>query len=160
MKLTKLFGKSQLDEMQEHTLLTIESRGFWLIWWLLLAVLLGEWLFGYTMRETLGIFIVFMISCAYTLTACLRAGIWSRTMKANSRTNVLCSLAGAAVIAVFTFLKMSVYDAPLTILLVCAAVAAGITFVLTFALLQLCNAAYRKRHAQLENEPEKGETEK
>lgn len=159
MKLTKIFGKSHLDEMQEHTLLTIESRGFWLIWWLLLAVLLGEWLLGFTMRETLGIFLVFMIGCVYTVAACLRAGIWGRTLNANTGTNVMCSLAGAAVIAVFTFLKMSVYDAPLAILLVCAAIAAGVTFVLTFIMLQLCSAAYRKRHEQLENEMEKEDNE-
>ena len=42
MKLANLFGKNQLDEMQEHTMLTIESRGFWLVWSLLLVVLLYE----------------------------------------------------------------------------------------------------------------------
>lgn len=41
MKLAQLFGKNQLDEMQERTMLTIESRGFWLVWSLLLVVLLG-----------------------------------------------------------------------------------------------------------------------
>ena len=41
MKLANLFGKNQLDEMQEHTMLTIEIRGFWLVWSLLLVVLLG-----------------------------------------------------------------------------------------------------------------------
>ena len=43
MKLAQLFGKNQLDEMQERTMLTIESRGFWLVWSLLLVVLLGVW---------------------------------------------------------------------------------------------------------------------
>ena len=42
MKLAQFFGKNQLDEMQERTMLTIESRGFWLVWSLLLVVLLGE----------------------------------------------------------------------------------------------------------------------
>ena len=42
MKLAQLFGKNQLDEMQERTMLTIESRGFWLVWSLLLVVLLVE----------------------------------------------------------------------------------------------------------------------
>ena len=37
MKLAQLFGKNQLDEMQERTMLTIESRGFWLVWSLLLV---------------------------------------------------------------------------------------------------------------------------
>ena len=78
MKLAQLFGKNQLDEMQERTMLTIESRGFWLVWSLLLVVLLGEGLLGFTMREMAGTWAVFMISCVYIVAACLRAGIWSR----------------------------------------------------------------------------------
>lgn len=54
MKLAQFFGKNQLDEMQERTMLTIESRGFWLVWSLLLVVLLGEGLLGFTMREMAG----------------------------------------------------------------------------------------------------------
>ena len=51
MKLAQFFGKNQLDEMQERTMLTIESRGFWLVWSLLLVVLLGEGLLGFTMQS-------------------------------------------------------------------------------------------------------------
>ena len=61
MKLAQFFGKNQLDEMQERTMLTIESRGFWLVWSLLLVVLLGEELLGFTMREMAGTWAVFMI---------------------------------------------------------------------------------------------------
>ena len=57
MKLAQLFGKNQLDEMQERTMLTIERRGFWLVWSLLLVVLLVEGLLGFTMREmAIGVF--------------------------------------------------------------------------------------------------------
>ena len=62
MKLVQFFGKNQLDEMQERTMLTIESRGFWLVWSLLLVVLLGEGLLGFTMREMAGTWAVFMLS--------------------------------------------------------------------------------------------------
>ena len=73
MKLAQLFGKNQLDEMQERTMLTIESRGFWLVWSLLLVVLLGEGLLGFTMREMAGTWAVFMIGCVYIVVACLPA---------------------------------------------------------------------------------------
>ena len=159
MKLTKLFGKNQLDEMQEHTMLTIESRGFWLVWSLLLVVLLVEGILGFTAREMAGTWAVFMISCAYITVACLRAGLWSRNIKATTGANLVGSLIAAAVIGVFTFIKMSAHDAPLSILLVCAGIAAGITFVLTLVVLQLCSAAYKKRHEQLENESDKEENE-
>ena len=120
MKLAQFFGKNQLDEMQERTMLTIESRGFWLVWSLLLVVLLGEGLLGFTMREMAGTWAVFMIG-------------------------------------VFVFIKMSAYDAPLSIMLVGASIAAGTTFVLALVVLQLCSAVYKKRHEQLENEFDKEE---
>ena len=69
MKLAQLFGKNQLDEMQERTMLTIESRGFWLVWSLLLVVLLGEGLLGFTMREMAGTWAVFGAAALKTLPA-------------------------------------------------------------------------------------------
>ena len=159
MKLTKFFGKNQLDEMQERTMLTIESRGFWLVWSLLLVVLLVEGILGFTAREMAGTWAVFMIGCVYIVVACLRAGLWSRNIKATIGANLVGSLIAGVVIGVFTFIKMSAYDAPLSILLVGAGIAAGITFVLALVALQLCCAAYKKRHEQLESEIEKEEKE-
>ena len=157
MKLAQFFGKNQLDEMQERTMLTIESRGFWLVWSLLLVVLLGEGLLGFTMREMAGTWAVFMIGCVYIVAACLRAGLWSRRIKNNTGTNVLFSLAGAAVVGVFVFVRMSAFDMPLAIHLACAAIAAGFTFALALAALLLCGAAYNKRHEELEKEADKEE---
>ena len=157
MKLAQFFGKNQLDEMQERTMLTIESRGFWLVWSLLLAVLLGEGMLGFTMREMAGTWAVFMIGCVYIVSACLRAGLWSRRIKNNTGTNVLFSLAGAAVVGVFVFVRMSAFDMPLAIHLACAAIAAGFTFALALAALLLCGAAYNKRHEELEKEADKEE---
>ena len=138
-------------------MLTIESRGFWLVWSLLLAVLLGEGMLGFTMREMAGTWVVFMIGCVYIIAACLRAGLWSRRIKNNTGTNVLLSLVGAAAIGVFTFVRMSAFDVPLAIHLACAAIAAGFTFALTLAALLLCGAAYNKRHEELEKEADKEE---
>ena len=70
---------------------------------------------------------------------------------------MLFSLAGAAVIGDFTFVRMSAFDVPLAIHLACAAIAAGTTFVLALVVLQLCSAVYKKRHEQLENEFDKEE---
>ena len=39
MKQNIFSKKNQLDEMQEQTLRKIESRGFWLMWWGLFAVM-------------------------------------------------------------------------------------------------------------------------
>ena len=92
MILAQLFVKNQLDEMQERTMLTIESRGFWLVWSLLLVVLLVEGLLGFTLREMAGTWAVFMISCVYIVAACLRAGLWSRNINATIGANLVGSL--------------------------------------------------------------------
>ena len=138
-------------------MLTIESRGFWLVWSLLLVVLLVEGILGFTAREMAGTWAVFMIGCAYIVAACLRTGLWSRNIKAAIGANLVGSLIAGVVIGVFTFIKMSAYDAPLSIMLVSVGIAAAITFVLALVALQLCSAAYKKRHEQLENELEKEE---
>lgn len=39
MNLKEFFKHDNLDEMQKQTLLKIESRGFWVLWVLLLAAL-------------------------------------------------------------------------------------------------------------------------
>ena len=157
MNIKEFFKRDNLDEMQKQTLLKIESCGFWALWVLLLAALIIESLLGFTMREMAGTWAVFMISCVYIVAACLRAGIWSRNIKATIGANLIGSLIAGAVVGVFAFIKMSAYDAPLSIMLAGAGIAAGTAFVLALVVLQLCSAVYKKRHEQLENEFDKEE---
>ena len=42
MNIKGFFKRDNLDEMQKQTLLKIESRGFWVLWVLLLAALIIE----------------------------------------------------------------------------------------------------------------------
>lgn len=51
MNLKEFFKHDNLDEMQKQTLLKIESRGFWVLWVLLLAALIIESLLGFAPRE-------------------------------------------------------------------------------------------------------------
>lgn len=51
MNLKEFFKHENLDEMQKQTLLKIESRGFGVLWVLLLAALIIESLLGFTPRE-------------------------------------------------------------------------------------------------------------
>lgn len=48
MNIKEFFKRDNLDEMQKQTLLKIESRGFCLLWVLLLAALIIESLLGFT----------------------------------------------------------------------------------------------------------------
>ena len=141
MNIKEFFKRDNLDEMQKQTLLKIESRGFWVLWVLLLAALIIESLLGFAPREMAAEWFIFMLGCAYSVLSDLRAGIWDRHLKANTKTNAAVGL-----------IKFAEFGMGVAVL---QAVIMGIcTWVLCFALLQLSMKAYKKRHAELENPKE------
>ncbi len=146
MKQNLFSKKNQLDEMQEQTLRKIESRGFWLMWWGLFAVMVFQVMMQADSSQMAGEWIVFMVSCLYTIEECLRNGIWDRHIKANLSTSIVGSLIGGVVSAVIIAFA--------THSLILAAVTGVITIVVIFALMQAAISVYKKRHQELENEPE------
>ena len=152
MNLREIFKRENLDEMQKQTLLKIESRGFRALWVLLLAALIIESLLGFTLREMAAEWFIFMLGCAYSVISDLRAGIWDRHLKANTKTNAAVSAVGGAAIFVWGLIKFAEFGAGVAVLL---AVFMGVcTWALCFATLQLSMKAYKKRHAELENPKE------
>ena len=99
MNIKEFFKRDNLDEMQKQTLLKIESCGFWALWVLLLAALIIESLLGFTPREMAAEWFIFMLGSAYSVISDLRAGIWDRHLKANTKTNAAVSVVGG--VAVF-----------------------------------------------------------
>ena len=75
MNLKEFFKHDNLDEMQKQTLLKIESRGFCLLWVLLLAALIIESLLGFTPREMAAEWFIFMLGCAYAILSDLHTDI-------------------------------------------------------------------------------------
>lgn len=146
MKQNLFSKKNQLDEMQEQTLRKIESRGFWLMWWGLFAVMVFQVMMQADSSQMAGEWIVFMASCLYTIEECLRNGIWDRHIKANLTTSIVGSLIGGVASAVIIAFA--------THSLIAAAVTGVITIVFIFALMQAAISVYKKRHQELENEPE------
>lgn len=151
MNLKEFFKHDNLDEMQKQTLLKIESRGFWVLW-VLLAALIIESLLGFAPREMAAEFFIFMLGCAYSVLSDLRAGIWDRHLKANTKTNVVVSVVGGVAVFVWGLIKFAALGAGTAVLQ--AVIMGGCTWVLCFALLQLSMKAYKKRHAELENPKE------
>lgn len=96
MNIKEFFKRDNLDEMQKQTLLKIESCGFWALWVLLLAALIIESLLGFTPREMAAEWFIFMLGSAYSVISDLRAGIWDRHLKANTKTNAAVSVVGGA----------------------------------------------------------------
>ena len=152
MNLREIFKRENLDEMQKQTLLKIESRGFGALWVLLLAALIIESLLGFTPREMAAEFFIFMLGCAYALISDLRAGIWDRHLKANTKTNAAVSVVGGAAVFVWGLIKFAELGVGVAVLR--AVFMGACTWVLCFALLQLSMKAYKKRHAELENPKE------
>lgn len=158
MNIKEFFKRDNLDEMQKQTLLKIESCGFWALWVLLLAALIIESLLGFTPREMAAEWFIFMLGSAYSVISDLRAGIWDRHLKANTKTNAALSVVGGAVILVWGLIKFAEFGMGVAVLL---AVFLGVcTWVLCFATLQLTMKAYKKRHAELENPEEDNDENK
>ena len=152
MNLREFLKRENLDEMQKQTLLKIESRGFWALWVLLLAALIIESLLGFTLREMAAEFFIFMLGCAYSIISDLRAGIWDRHLKPNTKTNAAVSVVGGVAVLVWGLIKFAEFGVGVAVLL---AVFMGVcTWALCFATLQLSMKAYKKRHAELENPKE------
>ena len=95
---------------------------------------------------------IFMLGSAYSVLSDLRAGIWDRHLKPNTKTNAVVSVVGGAAVLVWGLIKFAEFGAGIAVL---QAVIMGVcTWVLCFALLQLSMKAYKKRHAELENPKE------
>ena len=119
---------------------------------LLLAALIIESLLGFAPREMAAEWFIFMLGSAYSVISDLRAGIWDRHFKPNTKTNAVVSVAGGAAVFVWGLIKFAALGTGIAVL---QAVIMGVcTWVLCFALLQLSMKAYKKRHAELENPKE------
>ena len=150
----KLFQekKNNLDEMQEQKLLKLESRGFWLLWWGLLAAMAVQLLvYGVeAFRLLLGEWVVFMLSSVYVTAACVKQGLWDRKLKPNFKTNLLMSLLAGVVsggfMGIYSYRSFGAAEAAFwTVALV-----GGCTFVLCLLALSLSAAAYKKRRQKLD----------
>lgn len=146
MKLNIFSRKNLLDEMQEQTLLKVESRCFWLSWWGLLIAIVVQQMMGARAKELAGEGILFMLVSLYMLVACLHNGIWDRHIRASTSANLAGSLVGGVAIFVLHIAQGRAWIGGLL---------SGIfTALLCFAVMQAITIVYRKRHEQLEHTEE------
>lgn len=143
MKFSLYSKKNQFDEMQEQTMRRIESKGFWLLWAGLLLAILVQIVLRTPSNQWVGEFVVFMAGCIYTMTECLRNGLWDRHICANASTNVLLSLLGGVVVTIITGVAIAHWP--------WAVVSGVLTGVLCFVLLQVCMHVAEKRRKELDN---------
>lgn len=146
MKLDFYTKRSQLDEMQEQKLCKLESRGFWLLWWGLLAAIIVQSLVGETAQPPIGEWVLFMLASLYMLVECIRNGIWDRHVKPNLCANILGSTVAGIAVFVWIYLKGRYWPGAL-----CAGLCSAL---LCFAVLQFTVWLYHLRHNQLEHSEE------
>lgn len=142
MKLDIFSKKNILDERQEQTLCKLESRGFWLLWWGLLAAILIQRFMGQTAKDLAAEGLLFMAACLYMLVECIRNGIWDRHIKPTAGANGIGSVVAGAGVFLITLTQTKYWP---------GALFAGIfTIGLCFFTLQFTVLLYKKRHDQLE----------
>lgn len=146
--------KTNLDEMQEQTLLKIESRGMWIAFYGLVLSILAQIIIG---GEHMGTAIccesiLLLILSLYISISCLRHGIWDRRLRPTPKTNLLMSAAAGLAVGVATgvrsYLNYHAAVGSAAVFLLCA----GFTFVLCFIAMTACAKLYEKKKSRLENE--------
>lgn len=150
--------RNLLDERQEQELLKIERRGFYLTF----AGLVGLEIIFSAMSDfpgMMGTLALVLLVAIYVVAAEIRAGIWSRKLRADWKTNLLVSVAGGfGCFLVLTLIAAFVTGAenPAASLMLSASFGVG-TGLLCFLILQLCAWACRHRVQELEEEEEERE---
>lgn len=150
--------KKVVDERQELELLKIEKKGFWVLYWMLLASFLyQEMIMHAPFSQWAAEFIVFMIASIYIAIACMRKGQWDYYSLPSMKGYFIYSLVGSGIFAIimgiskymeFETVRENFWTMGLPIV--------GILFITTFVLMFLALAGMgyltKKRRAELEKE--------
>lgn len=112
MKFSLYSKKNRLDEIQEQTMRKIESHGFWLLWYSLLAAWIVQTVFG-AVDKAAGEWVVFMIGCIYMVVACLRNGLWERHFSDTPPANAVYSLVAAVAVTLIIGFPVDTGSVPL-----------------------------------------------
>ena len=145
---------SKLDEQQEFTLLNIEHRCFWLIYWGLFVVQQAEMWITDDWRAFIGDLILLLAVSVYLCASCIRAGIWSRTQNVDRKSCLIAATQAAVLLigiqlAVALLRDHGLQPRRLAVILFFSAVA----FVMTYLGTSLMARATRKRQETLNAEP-------
>lgn len=152
--------KNNLDEMQEQTLLKIESKAYGIAFWLLLIAIVVQTVLdvsdlGEGIPLIAGEWIVFMVLCVYITVNCLKNNIWDRKLKPTAGTNFILSLIGGvvsgAMVAIPAFIHTA--ESPDRIMVTAIIFAAVTVFgtLLVFAAITICSKVFIKKSTNAEN---------
>lgn len=144
--------KTNLDEMQEQTLLRIEHSCCWIAFWGLLASIVVQFAIGWSLREAAGEVILIFIMCGYLCLNSLRHGIWDRHLKPSLKTNTITSLIAGVFMGVFSYFRFhGSISNPNRLFIICF-LSCCVVFLLSFSLLSVTGAIQKKRRSKLDEE--------
>lgn len=152
--------KNNLDERQDQKLLHIEKNCFWLLDFLLAAVIIIELLMGQKKSEMAGELFCLLTANIVMVISCIRNGIWDRHMKMDAKTNLRVSAVAAAAVMVINvlFLLTGTYEyhspGQVAAILIFPGV---ITYFATLALVAACGALTMRRARHLEEQEEEAD---
>ncbi len=138
-------------------MLHIESRGCWIAFIGLMAVIAAQLVYygrdcG---NQIIGETIVFLCMGCYIVFECVRNGVWDRKFEPNLKVNICASLIAAVAAGVLKFLivyrERGTDDVSLNAGIAAGSVSGINTFILCFVLLSIMLVAYRWRKNRLEN---------
>ena len=150
--------KNNLDEMQEQKLLKIEHTCCWIGFWGLVAAILIQTLCGQgDIAYLAGELAVLAGMAIYMSAACLRHGIWDRTLKPTWQTNLVTSVvAGMVVGLVWFFVSYYRYHKLFGSLATFAFMFLS-TLAICYVFLSVYTRLYKRRRKQLDAEDDREE---
>lgn len=142
--------KNLLDEMQEQKALRIEHNGFWIAFIGLCVAIAIECLVFRDVAMAAGEVAVLAVMGGYMEVACIRNGIWDRTLKADGRTNFRLSLIGGVVGGLLRGISSYLHSGDLLGAVLTFVALAVFIFVLCEIGLTLCTSLYKRKKSALE----------
>lgn len=150
--------KKIVDERQQIELMKIEHIGFWIMYWMLCAVIVIQCISDKTGigKAVMGESIVLLTGSIVVLAGCIRKGLWSYTSKPLVKNYLLYSVAGALAFGVIDginkYINIEYFKGRFSELILTVGVSAIFMFAITFVVLFVCGTLVNKRKKKLEQD--------
>lgn len=149
--------KKIVDERQERELLRVEHYGFWVMFWVLFAVINYEVLFlenGISMIW--GEMLVLMIGAVVVVIGCVKKGVWcyssEPTIKNYLIYDLLFTILYGAIFGVERYMHSDYLKGNIKMFVFTVGIFSAFMFVFLFVLLFITGAIVNKRRKKLEDE--------
>lgn len=150
--------KKIVDERQQMELMKIEHIGFWIMFWMLSAVIVIQCITNKTGigKAVMGESIVLLTGSIVVLVGCIRKGLWNYTSKPSVKNYLLYSVAGALVFGVINgvdkYNNIEYFKSRFSELILATGVSTVFMFLFTFVIMFVSGTVVNKRRKKLEQE--------